>query len=404
MIQKVKLSELRPNPYRNLKHYEIDEKRVNALVQSIKACGGAWPRILARKSSNGSYETAFGEHLKAALGQLKISEVEIIVMDLDDASMLKFMANENSETWTGTFLTEMETVESTVKAFARGEIELSETRGGRSGIRTAPSFTVTPSNRETSRFQYTATSVAKFLGWMQPGGDAQSRATDAVTALEYIERGVLTRRHFAGLNNTRAGQLLEETRIANQRAEAELAVGSLDIEKAEHEAQEAAKEAHTKADREHAARLKEVAAQKKKKVKEAATRMRKEIPDAVSKVLKTERKGAREQARRATNAVTERVSTNRNRLPMFEEATKKLCKEIANFIDPLYQKERAQKIKQIIEAQDEAVGEDQLDQLLNLQQCLLGLARRCLTLASQIKRNNNEAKTINHALKALPAE
>ncbi len=37
---------------------------------------------------------------------------------------------------------------------------------------------------------YTANTVAKFLGWMEPAGKAQFKVMEALAALEHIERGV----------------------------------------------------------------------------------------------------------------------------------------------------------------------------------------------------------------------
>jgi ParB-like chromosome segregation protein Spo0J len=59
-IKKTKVSELLPNPNRNLKYYKLNPKRVDALIASFKA-SGEWPGIVVRERPDGRYEKAFGE-------------------------------------------------------------------------------------------------------------------------------------------------------------------------------------------------------------------------------------------------------------------------------------------------------------------------------------------------------
>jgi len=96
---KIKISELRPNPFRNIEHYPIDADKVKTLVASIGQTG-FWDNILARKE-DGQIQIAYGHHRLAALKQaMKPSDtVDIPVKSLDDATMLKIMANENMDEW-----------------------------------------------------------------------------------------------------------------------------------------------------------------------------------------------------------------------------------------------------------------------------------------------------------------
>lgn len=92
---KVKVKDLKPNPYRDLPHYPIDRKRVEILKNSIDSTG-FWDNILARKK-DGEIEIAYGHHrliaLKESLGPNH--EIDIPVKPLADEDMLKIMANEN---------------------------------------------------------------------------------------------------------------------------------------------------------------------------------------------------------------------------------------------------------------------------------------------------------------------
>ncbi|MBA7579573.1 hypothetical protein ES708_21444 [subsurface metagenome] len=96
---KVKIKDLRPNPYRNLESCPVDKERVNNLVKSINETG-FWSNILARERG-GKFEVAYGHHRLVALKKVfkHNDEVDIPVKELDDVKMLKIMATENHEHW-----------------------------------------------------------------------------------------------------------------------------------------------------------------------------------------------------------------------------------------------------------------------------------------------------------------
>jgi ParB-like chromosome segregation protein Spo0J len=84
---KVKVSQLKPNPYRKMGNYPIDKAKVEALKTSIKE-KTFWDNLLVRK-------LAYGHHRWQALLELGIKEIDIPVRDIDDATMVKIMAEEN---------------------------------------------------------------------------------------------------------------------------------------------------------------------------------------------------------------------------------------------------------------------------------------------------------------------
>jgi len=92
---KVKLKDLRSNPFRNLKKYPVRKDRVEGMKQSILDTG-YWKNILVRKQ-NGKVEMAYGHHRKAALVELygEGRSIDVILDVMTDAIMLKRMANEN---------------------------------------------------------------------------------------------------------------------------------------------------------------------------------------------------------------------------------------------------------------------------------------------------------------------
>ncbi|MBA7667772.1 hypothetical protein ES703_75870 [subsurface metagenome] len=94
---KIKVKDLRPNPFRKIKTYPIDRDKIKALKISINETT-FWDNILARKN-NGKFEIAYGHHRLIALKELGIKEVDIPVKPLDDGMMIKIMANENLDEW-----------------------------------------------------------------------------------------------------------------------------------------------------------------------------------------------------------------------------------------------------------------------------------------------------------------
>lgn len=97
---KVKVKNLEANPYRRIKQYPIDRTKVNSLKTSIEETS-FWDNILVRPhpKKKGTYQLAYGHHRFVALKELNIKEVDIPVRKLDDARMVKIMAEENFDEW-----------------------------------------------------------------------------------------------------------------------------------------------------------------------------------------------------------------------------------------------------------------------------------------------------------------
>jgi ParB-like chromosome segregation protein Spo0J len=416
MIINIPVNELLPNPHRNLKEYQIDEKRVEALVESIKA-SGEWPGIIARKTKAGEYQSAFGEHRKEAHRRVygKTSNIQVILMDLDDNAMLKFMANENSETWTGSFLTVMETVEATVKAFADGTVTLPvlDKKTNASVIRYAPSFSLKKgsAHRGGERMAYTAHSVADFLGWVYPkSGIAAQRLLDALAALEYIEDGILTRRHFSGLGKEKSGALIMETRRAQNRGDSMSERSQREIEKDEREVQAVERHARTSEQKEHVEKLRKEIGIKKEAAKKAEERMRIETPKIVADALRKGTVPVKEAHKAAMPLMDELYRSGE--LPMFDEAIDRLAGEVSRFI-PCTESEGAMRhvandrvriINDAIAAQSDMSFESR-EKLQRLRGALEGLSSRCAILAEKILPvGTKPMKAARHALTALPSK
>jgi len=96
---KVRIKDLKPNPFRDMANYPINPEKIESLKNSIEQTG-FWDNILARKS-NGNIEIAYGHHRLQVLKKLyKLEhEIDIPVKEIDDPTMIKIMANENDESW-----------------------------------------------------------------------------------------------------------------------------------------------------------------------------------------------------------------------------------------------------------------------------------------------------------------
>ena len=65
---KVKIKDLKPNPFRDMKNYPINQEKIQSLTNSINETG-FWDNILARKN-NGNIEIAYGHHRLVVLKKL----------------------------------------------------------------------------------------------------------------------------------------------------------------------------------------------------------------------------------------------------------------------------------------------------------------------------------------------
>lgn len=98
---KIKVKDLRPNPFRDLNICPIDYDKVGRLKLSIKELD-FWDNLLARpaKDEEGKYELAYGYHRLEALRALEWEEIDIPVKNLTDENMIRIMGKENQE-WYG---------------------------------------------------------------------------------------------------------------------------------------------------------------------------------------------------------------------------------------------------------------------------------------------------------------
>jgi len=90
---KIKVTDLEPNPYRDIKNYPFDEQRIKDLMDAIDN-SFFWPHLIGRRHK-GKVQIAFGHHRIEAAKRLKIKEIEMTIMPLTDGQMIQYMAQEN---------------------------------------------------------------------------------------------------------------------------------------------------------------------------------------------------------------------------------------------------------------------------------------------------------------------
>lgn len=174
LIKQVDLTDIDPNPYRNLQTYPWVETKVEHLMRSI-ADVGFWEGIVARSVGN-RVQTAFGHHRIEAARRLQLPTVPLILRPLSDKEMLCFMGRENGEDYRSDFLSMLNTWE--------GAVQFCEAAASQSPK---------------------PTEIASLLGWSHPHGSGrglQMSATAATCAAAYeLVRGRhLSRDDLRGLS------------------------------------------------------------------------------------------------------------------------------------------------------------------------------------------------------------
>lgn len=165
------LEAIAANPFRNIDRYPIDRTKVDKLKESIGRTA-FWDNLVARRGAGpGEAQVAYGHHRLVALRELypPEHEVELIIRELDDATMLRIMADENMQEWSSSAGVTVETVRAVRDFLARARLA------------------------RASRPGQPVTAIADFLGW------PHQRVHDALTVIAGEEAGELEPADTAGL-------------------------------------------------------------------------------------------------------------------------------------------------------------------------------------------------------------
>lgn len=185
---KVQIKDLKPNPFRDIDNYPINEEKVQSLINSINQTG-FWDNILARKN-NGNIQIAYGHHRLVALwkiyGKTSAMVVNIPVRELDDSTMIRIMANENDENWG----TKPEIINETVRVVMKYLKEFSTIikKTPKEGGRSFRLFEKLPLPEPGKyRFSVIAWQISQWLG----GNWTERRIFYTLDRLKLIEKGEL---------------------------------------------------------------------------------------------------------------------------------------------------------------------------------------------------------------------
>ena len=90
---KLKLEQIRPNPFRDFDLYPYDEEQIQRLQQSMDELG-IFSGVTVRRKG-GAFELAAGHHRVKAAERVGLTEVDAVVENYTDQQMVEIMAAEN---------------------------------------------------------------------------------------------------------------------------------------------------------------------------------------------------------------------------------------------------------------------------------------------------------------------
>ncbi|MEK6277745.1 MAG: ParB/RepB/Spo0J family partition protein [Actinomycetota bacterium] len=426
-MPKYAVKNIEPNPFRHIERYPIQPAKVTALRESLQTTG-FWGNVVARPH-NGKVEIAYGHHRLAALKEEygPNHKIELIVRELPDEVMLQIMARENMEEWGTSASVEQETVRAVVEAYAEDQIGLPPPTGTKTQTRYAPSFIPGDPDRADGAHPYTAQTVAEFLGWVKPTGKAQDKVAAALTALQYIEEGLLTEDDFVGLGTKQAAAVIEEARKARARREvtarlhrqqaeearraaeaaardseraereqqrreqeAKRARNTAARRKAEREAQRLAEERRRAAEAQKAAeKRREAELRREQKQQEAGRKSAKTVGRTVSAELKKGKVGYKQAADIAARVDPREAGPP----PHIEDFARRLAGDLNKVLDP-DRDPRAERLSALVEYRDHLEDHTRED----LARTIEGTANRLLDFAGKLRGQGRRGKP-----RALPA-
>lgn len=236
---------IRPNPFRNIERYPLDERKKEALRESFRETG-FWGNVVCRRvgtENHGmAYELAYGHHRWAVLLEEAAGtdpEIDIILRtNLTDEDMLRIMARENMQEWGTSATVEIETVRAVVTAFAAGRIQLPapDQFTSKNLLRAAPGFAI-GGGEAAPDHPYTASTIAPFLGWHI------DKVKDTLGHLEMIEAGILDDASYRELSTWQAMAMTAKAREIRNAAQERAKQAEVDSAAAQAEAEAAAERA-----------------------------------------------------------------------------------------------------------------------------------------------------------------
>ncbi|RMZ49613.1 hypothetical protein EB822_11190 [Flavobacteriaceae bacterium PRS1] len=174
---KVKVKDVKANPYRNIDHYSLNKDKIMALTSSIEKTG-FWDNLVGRKM-NGEIQIAYGHHrieaLRLAKGYGYDFEFDLPIRDISDGTMIQIMANENMSEWGHSIMVTDETVK-VAKDFLENNINFGK-------FAKASKW----KNTKAENGLASGVDISNFLGW------DNHKVRESLKRLRLIEDGILSK-------------------------------------------------------------------------------------------------------------------------------------------------------------------------------------------------------------------
>jgi hypothetical protein len=238
---------------------------------------------------------------------------------------------------------------------------------------------------------YTPTTVARFLGWLTPSGEAQEKVGDALAALQFIEEGSLTEDDFTGLTTTQAGAVIEEARRARSARDAAARAEAKEAQRAEREAREARKRKDTAAEK-RAEKQREAALRREEKAREKAKQEGGRMGRRISEELKGGKIGHKQARQRARELGP---TPKRGAAPPdIEEFARRTAGQLSRLLDEEYDAERVKGLRELVKYREHLSDYQRQQLALELEE----LANRATAFADQLGRDSAATPTTSPAL------
>ena len=398
-MKTVPIKDIKPNPFRHMERYPIQQDKVEALRESIRATG-FWGNVVAR-IQDGEVQLAYGHHRLAALKEEygDDHEVELIVRHLDDESMLKMMGRENMAEWASGASIEHETVRAVVLAYAEGKVPLPppNPKTSKNQLRYAPSFMMGDAPSASPPHPYTDLQVAQFLGWVSPSGKPQDKVRYALSALELIEQSLLTEDDFKDLTTSQAKSVVIESNRVRQDRELVASIHEKNAKEAKREAEKTQDPSEKKQHEKRATAAEGSANKFRQNGKEVAGKVARKLGEKFK---------AGEISTKQARDVADELSDFRipKRPPEIHQFADRLATNIGNILDADRDKQRVGKLDMIIEHKDGLLPAARND----LARTLSNLAAKIEHYAKQLRVDLDEpepaVKKPQRSLKSRPLQ
>ena len=318
-IEMIPPDTLRPNPYRRMDRYVIDEAKIEALLQSYEQ-SGFWDGSIQGRRKNGLIQIAFGHHRVEAAKRKGIPRIGVVVAERSNSDMLRMMADENRAEFKHDARVSVETIRAVVEAYARGEIELEAIEGHGANQQ---KYSL-PNGK-----QYNLSTIARFLGWTKPSdGQATSSCRIAFDAYqsEDTTKSALDSLEPQQRSETAVKTVIGATRAARDAAkkaqftpvkirQAEKRAAEIAVEKIKHESGHGARDLATEIG--------------KSAAKEIADKKPKAGPDAEVYILKLIQKC------KTANPFAEITKEATRLIPFVNDLNSASCNQLADALDEL---------------------------------------------------------------------